>query len=220
MPYPDRFYPVVDSVAWLKRLAGLGVGTVQLRAKNLNQADALALVREALAVTNGTATKLVVNDYWQAAIEAKAQHLHLGQEDLAALADADVKAIRAAGLTLGLSTHDDAELGNALKYEPDYVALGPIFPTTLKAMRFAPQGVPRITEWKKHVGKIPLVAIGGIKLEQAAEIYAAGADSTAVVSDVTQNPDPDARVRAWLALASPNLASQAGRDNKLYRRTA
>jgi thiamine-phosphate pyrophosphorylase len=215
MPYPDRFYPVVDSVAWLARLAGLGVGTVQLRAKNLNQTDALALVREALAVTNGTATKLVVNDYWQAAIEAKAQHLHLGQEDLAALADADVKAIRAAGLTLGLSTHDDAELGNALKYEPDYVALGPIFPTTLKAMRFAPQGIPRITEWKKRVGKIPLVAIGGIKLEQAEEIYAAGADSIAVVSDVTQNPDPDARVRDWLA-----LASQSGRNNTPSRRTA
>jgi thiamine-phosphate pyrophosphorylase len=215
MPYPDRFYPVVDSVAWLKRLVGLGVGTVQLRAKNLNQTDALALVREALAVTNGTATRLVVNDYWQAAIEAKAQHLHLGQEDLADLADADVKAIRAAGLTLGLSTHDDAELGNTLKYEPDYVALGPIFPTTLKAMRFAPQGVPRITEWKKRVGKIPLVAIGGIKLEQAAEIFAAGADSIAVVSDVTQNPNPDARVRDWLA-----LASQSGRDNPLLRRTA
>jgi thiamine-phosphate pyrophosphorylase len=215
MPYPDRFYPVVDSVAWLKRLAGLGVGTVQLRAKNLNQTDALALVREALAVTNGTATKLVVNDYWQAAIEAKAQHLHLGQEDLANLADADVKAIRAAGLTLGLSTHDDAELGNALKYEPDYVALGPIFPTTLKAMRFAPQGIPRITEWKKRVGKIPLVAIGGIKLEQAEEIYAAGADSIAVVSDVTQNPNPDARVRDWLA-----LAGRRDRADTPSRRTA
>lgn len=220
MPYPDRFYPVVDSVAWLKRLAGLGVGTVQLRAKGPNQtplshADALALVREALDATRGTATKLVVNDYWQAAIEAKARHLHLGQEDLAALADADIKAIRAAGLTLGLSTHDDAELGNALKYEPDYVALGPIFPTTLKAMRFAPQGIPRITEWKKRIGKIPLVAIGGIKLEQAPEIFAAGADSIAVVSDVTQHPDPDARVRAWLA-----IASRTGRDTTLLRRTA
>ena len=219
MPYPDRFYPVGDTVAWLKRLAGLGVGTVQLRAKGpgqtpLSHADALKLVREALDATRGTATKLVVNDYWQAAIEAKAQHLHLGQEDLAALADADVKAIRAAGLTLGLSTHDDAELGNALKYEPDYVALGPIFPTTLKAMRFAPQGVPRVTEWKRRIGKIPLVAIGGIKLEQAAEIYAAGADSIAVVSDVTQHPDPDARVRGWLA-----LASNSGRDNTLLRRT-
>jgi len=195
MPYPDRFYAVIDSLTWLKRLTALGVGTVQLRAKNLGDADALALVRDALAVTRGTKTRLVVNDYWRAAIDAKAEHLHLGQEDLA---DADVAAIRRAGLTLGLSTHDDAELSTALKHRPDYVALGPIFPTTLKAMRFGPQGIPRVTEWKKRVGKTPLVAIGGIRLEHAAEIFAAGADSIAVVSDVTQNPDPDARVRAWL----------------------
>jgi thiamine-phosphate pyrophosphorylase len=195
MPYPDRFYPVVDSVAWVARLTRLGVGTIQLRMKNLNDADALAIVREALAVTRATQTKVVVNDYWRAAIEARAEHLHLGQEDLA---DADVKAIRAAGLTLGISTHDDEELATALRAAPDYVALGPIFPTTLKAMRFAPQGVLKITEWKKRVGKTPLVAIGGIKLEHAAEIFAAGADSIAVVSDVTQNADPDARVRAWL----------------------
>jgi thiamine-phosphate pyrophosphorylase len=195
MPYPDRFYPVVDSVAWVARLARLGVGTIQLRAKDLGDADALAIVREALAATKGTGTKLVVNDYWRAAIEAKAQHLHLGQEDLA---DADLKAIRAAGLTLGVSTHDDEELTAALATKPDYVALGPIFFTTLKSMRFAPQGVPKISEWKKRVGRIPLVAIGGIKFEHAAEIFAAGADSIAVVSDVTQNADPDARVRQWL----------------------
>jgi len=195
MPYPDRFYPVVDSIAWVARLARLGVGTIQLRAKNLNDADALAIVREALGATKGTPTKLVVNDYWRAAIEAKAQHLHLGQEDLV---DADLKAIRAAGLTLGVSTHDDEELAHGLAAKPDYVALGPIFPTTLKSMRFAPQGIPKISEWKKRVGKIPLVAIGGIKFEHAAEIFAAGADSIAVVSDVTQNADPDARVRQWL----------------------
>jgi thiamine-phosphate pyrophosphorylase len=197
MPYPDRFYPVVDSIAWVERLTKLGVGTIQLRAKNLNDADALAVVREALAVTRGTTTKLVVNDYWRAAIEARATHLHLGQEDLA---DADLKAIRNAGLTLGVSTHDDDELAAALRAKPDYVALGPIFFTTLKSMRFAPQGIPKITEWKKRVGNIPLVAIGGIKLEHAAEIFAAGADSIAVVSDVTQNADPDARVRAWLGV--------------------
>jgi thiamine-phosphate pyrophosphorylase len=195
MPYPDRFYPVVDSVAWVARLTRLGVGTIQLRAKNLNDADALAIVREALAVTMATPTKLVVNDYWRAAIEARAEHLHLGQEDLAG---ADVKAIRAGGLTLGISTHDDEELAAALRARPDYIALGPIFPTTLKAMRFAPQGIPKITEWKKRIGNIPLVAIGGIKLEHAPEIFAAGADSIAVVSDVTQTADPDARVRAWL----------------------
>ena len=193
--YPDRFYPVVDSIAWVARLTRLGVGTIQLRAKNLDHADALKIVREALGVTKGTNTRLVVNDYWRAAIEARAEHLHLGQEDLA---DADVKAIRAAGLSLGISTHDDDELKAALAAKPDYVALGPIFPTTLKAMRFAPQGVARITEWKKRIGAIPVVAIGGIKFEHAAEIFAAGADSIAVVSDVTQNADPDARVRQWL----------------------
>lgn len=193
--YPDRFYPVVDTLDWVRRLTGLGVGTVQLRAKDLNDGEALQLVSDALEIVKDTPVRLVVNDYWRAAIVAGAKHLHLGHEDLAA---ADLHEIRKAGLTLGLSTHDDAELETALAAEPDYIALGPIFPTTLKAMRFAPQGIPKITEWKQRAGNIPLVAIGGIKLEQAPEIYAAGADSIAVVSDITQNPDPDARVKAWL----------------------
>jgi thiamine-phosphate pyrophosphorylase len=197
MPYPDRFYPVVDSLDWVARLTKLGVGTIQLRAKNLDDSQSLQMVRDALAVTRGTQTKLVVNDYWRAAIAAGATHLHLGQEDLA---EADLKAIRNAGLTLGISTHDDEELATALRARPDYVALGPIFPTTLKSMRFAPQGIAKISEWKKRIGDIPLVAIGGIKLEQAGAIFAAGADSIAVVSDVTQNADPDARVRAWLGI--------------------
>jgi thiamine-phosphate pyrophosphorylase len=197
--YPDRFYPVVDSVAWVARLALLGAGTIQLRAKNLGDAEALQLVRDALEIIRGTPARLVVNDYWRAAIMAGAKHLHLGQEDLA---EADLKAIRDAGLTLGLSTHDDVELETALRAKPDYIALGPIFPTTLKSMRFAPQGIARITEWKRRIGNIPLVAIGGIKLEQASAIFAAGADSIAVVSDVTQNADPDARVRAWLGAKS------------------
>jgi thiamine-phosphate pyrophosphorylase len=195
MPYPDRFYPVVDTLDWVRRLTKLGVGTVQLRAKDLDDGAALQLVSDALEIVRGTPTRLVVNDYWRAAIVAGAEHVHLGQEDLA---QADVHEIRKAGLTLGLSTHDDSELETALAAEPDYVALGPIFPTTLKSMRFAPQGIPKIAAWKKRVGNIPLVAIGGIKLEQAQEIFAAGADSIAVVSDVTQNPDPDARVKAWL----------------------
>jgi thiamine-phosphate pyrophosphorylase len=193
--YPDRFYPVVDSVAWVARLALLGVGTIQLRAKDLDDSQALQMVSDALEVTKGTGAKLVVNDYWRAAIVAGAQHLHLGQEDLA---DADLAEIRKARLTLGISTHDDEELATALAAKPDYVALGPIFPTTLKSMRFAPQGIPKISEWKKRIGNIPLVAIGGIKFEHAADIFAAGADSIAVVSDVTQNADPDARVRQWL----------------------
>ncbi|MBN9008556.1 MAG: thiamine phosphate synthase [Rhizobiales bacterium] len=195
MPYPDRFYPVVDTLDWVRRLTKLSVGTVQLRAKDLNDGEALQLVSDALEIVKGTRTQLVVNDYWRAAIVAGAEYLHLGQEDLA---DADLHEIRSAGIKLGISTHDDDELETALKADPDYIALGPIFFTTLKAMRFKPQGIPKISAWKKRIGNIPLVAIGGIKLEHAAEIFAAGADSIAVVSDVTQNADPDARVKAWL----------------------
>ena len=171
MPHPDRFYPVVDSLDWIRRLTRLGVGTVQLRVKDLTHDAAVSQVRQALAVTRGTKTALVVNDYWRAAIEAGAEHVHLGQEDLA---EADVDAIRAAGLTLGLSTHDDDELATALRHRPDYVALGPIYTTTLKAMRFAPQGLEKIGEWKRRIGSVPLVAIGGITLERAPSVFAAG----------------------------------------------
>lgn len=196
MPYPDRFYPVVDSIRSLIELSNLGVGTIQLRVKDLEHGQAAALVREAVESVAGTPTKLVINDYWREAIAAGAAHLHLGQEDLAT---ADVAAIRRAGLTLGLSTHDEAELETALAHKPDYIALGPIYPTTVKTMRFGPQGLDRITAWKKRIGAIPLVAIGGITLERAPQVYAAGADSIAVVSDIANADDPETRVRDWLA---------------------
>jgi thiamine-phosphate pyrophosphorylase len=196
--HPDRFYPIVDTLAWVERLAKLGVRTLQLRTKNLDAAAARELVRDALKIVDGTKCEVVVNDYWQAAIAEGAFHVHLGQEDLET---ADTSTIKKAGITLGISTHDREELEIALRHEPDYVALGPIYETTLKKMRFAPQGYARITEWKKLIGRIPLVAIGGIKLEHASDIFAAGADSIAVVSDITMNSDPDARVRDWIARA-------------------
>ncbi len=195
MPHPDRFYPVVDSVARVARLAKLGVRTVQLRVKNISYPEAVALVRETLAAIQNTRTELVVNDHWQAAIAGGAKHVHLGHEDLL---EADVPEIRRAGLTLGLSTHDGNELDMALNAHPDYIAFGPIYETTLKKMRFAPQGLERIGQWKRAIGPIPLVAIGGITLERAPGVFAAGSDSISVVSDITQNPDPDARVKAWL----------------------
>ena len=195
--HPDRFYPIVDTIAWVERLAKLGVLTVQLRAKDLQAEAARELVRDALKAVDGTKCEVVINDYWQAAISEGADHVHLGQEDIET---ADISTIKKSGITLGISTHDHEELSIALRHKPDYVALGPIYETTLKKMRFAPQGYARITEWKKLIGKIPLVAIGGIKLEHARDIFVAGADSIAVVSDVTQNADPDRRIRDWLAL--------------------
>ena len=194
--HPDRFYPIVDTVAWVERLAKLGVRTVQLRAKDLDAASARELVRDALKTVDGTKCEIVVNDYWQAAISEGADHVHLGQEDIET---ADISTIKKSGITLGISTHDHEELEIALRHKPDYVALGPIYETTLKKMPFAPQGYARISEWKKLIGKVPLIAIGGIKLEHAKDIFAAGADSIAVVSDVTQNQNPDQRVGDWLA---------------------
>ena len=196
--HPDRFYPIVDSAERVGRLARLGARTVQLRRKDLAHDEAVALVREALAAAAGTPLAVVVNDYWRAAIEAGARHLHLGQEDLAG---ADLDVIRRAGLTLGISTHDEAELDTALRWQPDYVALGPIYPTTSKEVAFAAQGLARLAEWKRRIRALPLVAIGGITLERAPAVYAAGADSVAVLGDLNAGEDFAARVRQWLAVA-------------------
>ena len=93
------------------------------------------------------------------------------------------------------------ELLNALDATPDYVALGPIYETTLKKMPWSPQGLERIGEWKARFA-CPLVAIGGITLERAPAVLAAGADAIAVVSDVLRAPDPNERVRACLLYTS------------------
>lgn len=138
--------------------------------------------------------QLVVNDYWQAAIDLGCSYIHLGQEDLD---QADLPAIRRVGLRIGLSTHDDAELDRALGLQPDYIALGPIYPTVLKAMRFSPQGLDKLGVWKRRVGSTPLVGIGGVTLERAPGVLKAGADVAAVVTDITLNADPEARTRAW-----------------------
>ena len=192
----DPFYPIVDSAAWVARLLGAGALLIQLRMKNKDEATVGRETREALALCRKANAKLVVNDYWRIAVAEGAEWVHLGQEDLDT---ADLAAIRKAGLRLGVSTHDEAELQRGLAADPDYVALGPIYPTILKAMAFAPQGLARIGEWKRRVGAIPLVAIGGLNVERALACLAAGADSAAVVTDITLNADPEARARQWIA---------------------
>ena len=139
---------------------------------------------------------LVVNDYWKLAIAEGCEWLHLGQEDLD---EADLSAIRKAGLKLGISSHDEPELERALAAKPDYVALGPVYPTILKQMRFGPQGLERVGEWKRRIGDLPLVGIGGISLERAPGVFEAGADIVAAVTDITLNADPEGRLKAWIA---------------------
>ena len=192
----DPFYPIVDSADWIARLLPQGARLVQLRAKDRSDAETRDEIARAKALCAAAGAQLVVNDFWQAAIDLGCDYVHLGQEDLDT---ADIPAIRAAGIRLGISTHDEAELERALALKPAYIALGPIYPTRLKAMRFAPQGLERIGTWKARLGDIPLVAIGGLSLDRVAGVRAAGADIVAVVTDITLDADPEARTRAWVA---------------------
>jgi len=194
-----RFYPIFDSVEWLQRALPLGVRFTQLRIKN-RAPDALRHdIRAGVALARAHGAALVVNDYWQLAIEEGAEWLHLGQEDLD---DADLPAIRRAGLKLGVSTHDHAELERALALKPDYIALGPVYPTILKQMKWHQQGLERVTEWKRLMGDIPLCAIGGMSVERAPGAFAAGADTVAAVTDITLNADPEGRMRDWLRVCA------------------
>ena len=194
----SRVYPIVDSAAWVRRLAPLGVRLVQLRIKE-QPADRLrSEIREARECCAAAGMQLIVNDHWRLALEAGCDFVHLGQGDLDG---ADVPALRRAGVRLGVSTHDESELARALGLQPDYVALGPIYPTLLKVMPWPPQGLERIAQWKRRIGTIPLVAVGGLTLERLPGVFAAGADVAAVVTDIVRHLNPEARVREWLSAA-------------------
>lgn len=195
-PLLDRFYPIVPDLPWLERIVPLGIKTVQLRLKDAPSDEVQRQITAGIALCRKFGCTFIVNDYWREAIATGADFLHLGQEDLAA---ADLQAIKAAGLKLGISSHDHAELDLALAARPDYVALGPIYETKLKVMKWRPQGLDRIGDWKKRIGTLPLCAIGGITPERAPGVLAAGADSCAVVTDFITHANPEQRVREWVA---------------------
>lgn len=195
----DVFYPIVPDAAWLARLVPLGVKTVQLRLKDAAPERIRRDIADSLETCIRHDCQLIVNDYWREALSLGADFVHLGQEDLAA---ADVPTIKAKGVRLGVSTHSEAELELALAAAPDYVALGPIYPTKLKVMKWAPQGLERLGAWRQRVGALPLVGIGGITPERADAVLGAGADGVAVVTDFLTSADPEARVAQWLAWAA------------------
>jgi thiamine-phosphate pyrophosphorylase len=193
-----RVYPVVDSSAWVRRLVPLGVRLLQLRIKDQSEAQLRQEIRAARALCAAGGAQLIVNDHWRLALDERCDFVHLGQEDVSG---ADLPALRRANVRLGISTHSEAELERALSLAPDYVALGPIYPTLLKVMPWQPQGLERIGLWKRRIGALPLVAIGGLTLERLPGVFAAGADVAAVVTDIVTAGEPETRTRAWLTAA-------------------
>lgn len=191
----DPFYLIVDSADWIEKLIPLGVKLVQLRMKNTPDEVLRRHIQRSKLVCKQFHCQLIINDYWKIAIDEKCDFVHLGQEDLA---DANVNEIRKAGLKLGISTHDTSELNKALAAKPDYVALGPIYQTILKKMKWQPQGLDKLAHWKKLIGDLPLVAIGGLNPERAKAVLNAGADSAAVVTDIIMSENPEQRVKQWL----------------------
>ena len=180
---------------WVKRLAPLGIEVIQLRLKEAEPCEVKRQIKASLEVCQDYGVQLIVNDYWQEAIELGADYIHLGQEDAAA---ADIAAIKKAGIKFGVSTHSLEELEIAHSYQPDYIALGPIYETLLKKMKWAPQGLENVQLWRQKTD-LPLIAIGGITPQLAGMVLEAGADSVAVVTDIITAPIAEARVREWLS---------------------
>jgi len=199
-PCPQHLglYAVLPNADWVARMAQAGVPTVQLRFKS-DDANAIAReVQAAVQAVQGTEVRLFINDHWQQAIQAGAYGVHLGQEDLDALHPSDIATLRASGLRLGVSTHSYAEMLRADRVRPSYIALGAVFPTTLKAMKTPPQGLARLHDYARLMRDYPLVAIGGIGLEQLPEVLASGVGSVAVVRALTAAPDPEAAARKFM----------------------
>ncbi len=191
----DRFYPIFDHPHWLRRMLPYGVKLVQMRIKDEDEANLRAMLQDALVQCRSHACTMVVNDYWRIAIDIGADWVHLGQEDLD---DADLAAIRRAGIKLGVSTHDHNELDRALGLDPDYIALGPVYPTILKKMKWTEQGLDKLTEWKGLIGRLPLVGIGGMRIDRADGVFAAGADIVSCVTDITLDDTPEVRLQEWV----------------------
>lgn len=196
-PCPDRLglYAVLPDAHWVSRMARAGVPTVQLRFKSEDRAAIEREVRAAVEAVRDTPALLFINDHWQAAIEAGAYGVHLGQEDLDALPSGSLEMLRTSGLRLGVSTHGYAEMVRADAAAPSYVAMGAVFPTTLKKMATVPQGLARLAGYARLMRGYPQVAIGGIGAEQFAEVLATGVGSIAVVRALVNAPDPEAAAR-------------------------
>ena len=187
---PQRLglYAVLPDAQWVARMASAGVPTLQLRFKSNDDDAVRQQVRAAVQAVKGSRSRLFINDHWRVAIEEGAYGVHLGQEDMA---DVPLAQVRDAGVRLGLSTHGYAEMLRAEAHQPSYMALGAVFPTTLKRMATAPQGLGRLNAYAKLMRHRPLVAIGGIDETRMADVQRSGVGSVAVVRAIVGAPDPE-----------------------------
>lgn len=193
-PCPKRLglYAVVPDAGWVAHLARTGVPTIQLRFKSSDPHAIDLQVRDAVQAVRGSHSLLFINDHWQAAAAHGAYGVHLGQEDLAELDPTQIADLRSIGMRLGLSTHGYAEMLLADQIGPSYIAMGAVFPTTLKSMPTAPQGLARLADYARLLRNYPTVAIGGITPAQLPAILATGVGSAAMVRAIVQATDPEA----------------------------
>lgn len=192
-------YAVLPDAAWVGRCARAGVPTVQLRFKSSDPAAIEREVQASVEAVRGTDSLLFINDHWRVAIAAGAYGVHLGQEDMDALSADELREIRGSGLRLGVSTHGYAEMLRADAVSPSYIAMGAVFPTTLKKMATVPQGLARLDAYARLTRGYPQVAIGGIDEARLAPVLATGVGSVAVVRAIVAAEDPEGTAARWQA---------------------
>jgi len=190
---PLGLYPVVDRAQWITRLAQAGVTTIQIRIKDLEGKALKQEIQQSVNLAKSLNIRLFINDYWQLAIECGAYGVHLGQEDIDSV---DFKILQNAGLRLGISTHCHYEVARAYRYQPSYIACGPIFHTNTKDMPWYPQGLQGLQYWR-HILDCPLVAIGGINNERFDIVAQTGVDGIAMITAITLAEDPVATTKAF-----------------------
>jgi len=199
-----RLYAVLDAGVAAARgwdvldLAGAfldgGARLIQLRAKSSDLRTVLTLTESLVRLAEPAQAQIIVNDRADVARLAGASGVHVGQEDLE---PADARAIVGDSGLVGLSTHTPDQVEAAARAPIDYVAIGPVFETLTKDTGYSAVGLDRVRRVAEH-SRWPVVAIGGITLETAPEVIAAGASAVAVVSDLVATGDPAGRVREYL----------------------
>ena len=197
----DKFYPIFEKTEWLEKLLPVGIKLVQLRIKDQSIKETQNEIKKAKSLCSDFNAQLIVNDYWEIAIDEKCDFVHIGQEDLV---NCDIKKLKFNNIKIGISTHDEKELETALLHSPDYIALGPIYPTIFKALVGREISVG-VLKWKKKINNIPLVAIGGMTPSRSIMAFNAGADIVSAVTDITLNKHPETRVKEWMEVIRNNV---------------